>query len=462
MKIINRLLALVVVSAGVSCHNEIELTPFSQANTYDFFQDANDFENAVNATYDVIQDGRLYGSDFELLLEVRSDNGAFNDPASNAGEPFSIDKFVVTPSNSLVRDAYVALYQGVQRSNAVLSRIDDVNFDETLKSQFKGETLFLRALFYFHLVQLYGDIPLITSDIGVEEARELTRDPVSDIYMQIEEDLAAAVGLLPASYDASQTGRVTSWAASGLLAKVFLTRRKFGQAQRELERVINSSEFALLDRIADVFATSNEHNEEIVFAVRYRKGEGGEGHGLIFGYTQNPTIDEDLVNAYDPADDRLSLVQYLPSSGGINVPGKYFDVLSESNNSGNDIPVIRYADILLMYAEVLNELEYVADENGAAFVSLNAVRTRAGLAALTPAELPNQLTFRNAVYNERRLELALEFHRWYDLKRTGTAIRTMELLGLSIQECLLVYPIPQMEIDVFNNPDQFPQNDCYN
>lgn len=445
-----------------ACNDQLNLTPFSQANAEDFYQDADDFENAVNATYDALQDSRLYASEFEFLLEVHSDNGQYNDPATESGEPYSLDKFTVTSSNSYVSDAYSALYEGVERANAVIATIDDVEFDDgAQQNQFKGESLFLRALFYYHLVQLFGDVPLITDDITVEEARSLVRDPEAEVWVQIEEDLINATALLPTSYDESETGRATAWSAYGLLAKVYLTEQNYSAAKTALNTLIASGEFALLSSISEVFSTSNEYNEEIVFAVRFLKGEGGEGHGLLFGYSQNPTINEDLQDAYEAADERLELVTYTASTGGALVPGKYYDVLSESSNVGNDIPVLRYADVLLMYAEVLNELQYTAEEEGDAFTALNAVHTRAGLDAYTVTDLPNQLTFRNAVYLERRLELALEFQRWYDLKRTDTAISTLALRGISVETCQLLYPIPQTEIDIYNDATQFPQNDCY-
>ena len=148
-------------------------------------------------------------------------------------------------------------------------------------------------------------------------------------------------------------------------------------------------------------------------------------------------------------------------SGSRRVPQKYFDNLSVLNDVGTDIPVLRYADVMLLYAEVLNEEGYIAADDSEAFQYLNAVRERSGLDPYTTAELVNQVTFRDAVYRERRLELALEFHRWYDLKRTGTAISTFAALGVDIQACKLIYPIPQDELDVVQDPTRFPQNDCY-
>ncbi|WP_299671628.1 RagB/SusD family nutrient uptake outer membrane protein [uncultured Polaribacter sp.] len=458
----NIIIIIAVFLVTTSCSEDfINLTPFSQANADDFYKTANDFENAVNAAYDVLQDGRLYGDRFEFLLEVRSDNGEFNDPASNVGVPFNIDKFQVRADNSWVEGAYDALYDGVNRCNIVLGRIENADFDAALANRLKGETQFLRALYYFHLVQLYGNVPLITTELLPSETSNVKRDPITEIYTQIETDLKVASSFLPISYSQDNLGRATQGAAYGLLAKVYLTQNKFSLAKIELEKVINLNTYSLLPSVSAVFSPSNEMNAEILFAVRYKKGEGGEGLSLTFNYTQNPTVSTDLINAYDLLDERLPLAQYVTVSGDLRVPQKYFDVLSTSNNVGNDIIVLRYADILLMYAEVLNEEGYVAADDSPAFQSLNTVRERAGLLPLTTIELADQTTFRTAVLKERRLELALEFHRWYDLKRTNTAISTFAALGTTVPECRLIYPIPQDEIDIVADLVRFPQNDCY-
>lgn len=460
MKNIFKIITVFLITTACS-EDFINLAPFSQANAVDFYKTANDFENAVNAAYDVLQDGRLYGSNFEFLLEVRSDNGEFNDPASNVGVPFNIDKFQVRSDNSMVEGAYDALYDGVNRCNIVLGRMGNADFDAALANRLKGEAQFLRGLYYFHLVQLYGNVPLITNELLPSETGNIKRDPITDVYTQIESDLKSASNFLPINYSQANLGRATKGAAMGLLAKVYLTQNKFGLAKTELENVMSLNIYSLLPSIASVFSSSNEMNDEILFAVRYKKGEGGEGHALTFGYTQNPTVSPDLISAYNIIDKRLLLAQYVTVSGSLRVPQKYFDVLSTSNNVGNDIIVLRYADILLMYAEVLNEEGYVALDDSAAFQSLNAIRERAGLLPLTTTELVSQETFREAVLKERRLELALEFHRWYDLKRTNTVISTFSALGVTVPECRLIYPIPQDEIDIVADPARFPQNDCF-
>jgi hypothetical protein len=147
-------------------------------------------------------------------------------------------------------------------------------------------------------------------------------------------------------------------------------------------------------------------------------------------------------------------------SGTQRVVRKYFDQLSGANDVGNDFIVLRYADVLLMYAEALNEESYQA--GGEAFTALSEVRTRARLSPLTAVQLTDQASFRAAVLNERRLELALENHRWFDLLRAGTALQALQNVGINVPATRLLYPIPQSEIDIMDNPTGFQQNPGYN
>jgi hypothetical protein len=150
----------------------------------------------------------------------------------------------------------------------------------------------------------------------------------------------------------------------------------------------------------------------------------------------------------------------IPVPSNVNVvPRKFYDEFSSTNDVGNDFPVLRYADVLLLYAEALAEsaVQFSSD----ALTALNQVRTRAGAPVYTEAQLATQAAFRNAVINERRLELALENDRWFDLVRTGRAVDAIKLTGITVPANRLVYPIPQSEIDTYNNPSTFPQNPGY-
>ena len=262
MKNIFKLLFVVFIING--CSNDfIELAPFSQADVDDFFKTGNDFEIAVNAVYDVLQDGRLYGGRFETVLEIRSDNGRFIDPTS---ERFDIANFTETSDNNQIFGPYVALYQGIGRANGIDQAAID---DATLAERIKGEAQFLRGLFYFHLVQLYGDVPLVNREITASESGDFDREPIDKIYEFIENDLKSAAMSLPVSHGSLDKGRATQGAANGLLAKVYLTQNKTGLAKGALEQVIASGEYSLQPNVAAIFNGNNELNNEILFAVRY-------------------------------------------------------------------------------------------------------------------------------------------------------------------------------------------------
>lgn len=446
-----------------SCQsNFLDLTPQSQPNVDNFYQTANDFGNAVNGAYDALQSTTQYGGDFNTLLEARSDNVLDNDPSSNAGLRYNIDRFIEPTTNTVLRDTWGSLYTGINRTNLILDKIDAVSFDATLKARYKGEAQFIRALSYFNLVRLWGRVPLVLTAGSTADSRAYVRNEVTEIYAAIEKDLTDASAGLPASYTGADVGRATSGAAKALLGKVLVTEQKYSQAVPVLREVVNSNAYRLLPNVADVFAVANENNAELVFAVKFRKGVGGvsEGHGLWFGTNIGDNIEKSLRAAYTADDKRLPLITQVAVPSNVNVvPRKYYDEVSATNDVGNDYPVLRYPDVLLLLTEALNEAGFQAD--GEALRLLNQVRSRSGAPVYTPAQLATQAAFRDAVINERRLEFPLEGQRWFDLVRTGRAVDALRATGITVPANRLVYPIPQSEIDVYNNPTTFPQNSGY-
>lgn len=456
-------LAMAVSALLTGCKSGfLDLTPQSQPNADNFYRTANDFGNAVNGAYDALQSANQYGGDFNTLLEARSDNVLDNDPSSNAGLRYNIDRFIEPTTNTVLRDTWGSLYTGINRTNLILDKIDAIPFDATLKARYTGEAQFIRALSYFNLVRLWGKVPLVLKAGSTADARAYIRNEVTDIYAAIEKDLTAAATNLPASYSGSDVGRATSGAAKALLGKVLITEQKYTQAVQVLREVANSNTYRLLPAIGDVFAVANKNNAEIVFAVKFRKGVGGvsEGHGLWFGTNIGDNIEKSLRSAYAADDKRLPLIAQIAVPSNVNVvPRKYYDEVSATNDVGNDYPVLRYADVVLLLAEALNEVGYQA--NGEALQLLNQIRTRAGVSVYTAAQLSSQAAFRDAVLAERRLEFPLEGQRWFDLIRTGKAIDAIKVTGITVPANRLIYPIPQSEIDVYNNPGTFAQNPGY-
>ncbi len=451
---------IIAVALGACQKDFLEITPASQANAENFYKTPDDMLAAVNATYSVLQDGNQYGGAFMTVIETRSDNVEDNDPAAGGGRRYRLDRFQETATNDILQDVWGSIYQGVFRANTVLNRIESVKMDESLRNRYSAEVRFIRALSYFNLVRLWGNVPLILEAESPEEVRETAiRNPVSEVYTAIEADLQFAASHLPAAYEGSDLGRVTAGAANTLLGKMYLTLGQYPQAVNILQPLVGA--YQLQDSVGSVFTANNELNREIIFAVRFRKDQPGEDHGSWYGITIVPNLTPGLLNAYSPQDRRLPLLEFqqISPSSAVSVPRKFYDEPYASDRFGNDFPVLRYADVLLMLAEALNETGYTPD--GDALRYLNQVRTRAGLPPYTAAELPGQESFRQAVWAERRLELALENHRWFDLLRTNRAQEAMAVAGISLEPYQTVYPVPQWEIDVFNDPESFPQNTGY-
>lgn len=444
-----------------SCNKKfLDLTPVSTIAPGQFFKTASDAVTAVNGCYASLAQGSQYGATFEVLMEARADNFTDQDPSSNAGQNYQINRYSDNPGNTNFYNAWVGVYNGIFRCNTLLTAIDGINMDETLKNRIKGEARFIRALSYFNLVRLWGPVPLLTAAVDPVEAVTLKRDDVAAVYKQVEEDLIFAAANLPATYAATELGRVTNGAAKGLLGKVYLYQKKYAAAQTILQEVIDSKVFTLLPKIADVFSTTNKYNAEILFAVRYAKGVANQDHGFWYANSQTITVDTTLLKAYNVADLRRPLSESVKPAGNANMMPRKFVDDPVNGNAGNDFPVLRFADVLLMQAEALNEAGY--STGGNAFTYLNMIRSRAGLSTLTATDLPDQISFRNEIYLQRRLELPFECDRWFDLVRTNRAVT--EILAnkkVTLPAFRLIYPIPQQEIDIMNNKATFPQNQGY-
>ncbi|GGB04765.1 RagB/SusD family nutrient uptake outer membrane protein [Puia dinghuensis] len=463
------LLAIAIITSLASCKKSfLELTPPSAITTDNFFKTSADAITAANGCYASLADANEYGAGFEVLMEERGDNVLDLDISSGSGTNYKLAHFIDDPSNSQLSLTWIDIFNGIYRCNTVLANIGPVKMDSATKNRVRGEVQFIRALHYFNLVRLWGAVPVLTTVVSADQALQLHRDSVAAVYQQIESDLQFAAANLPAAYTGADVGRVTTGAANGLLGKVYLYEKKYNNAASVLQGVINSNVFSLLPNIASVFSTANKYNAETLFAVRYASGVTGQAHGFWFTNGNNlPTIDSSIVKAYSAGDVRKTLTDAIKPTGlTYTGPRKYVDVPDASGLSGEDFPVLRFADILLMAAEVLNEQGYSASTGtGSAFYYLNLVRQRAGLTALSSADRPDQGTFRNEVYLQRRLELPFECDRWFDLVRTGnaiTAIRADAGKGSpTIDAHRFIYPIPQSELDIVHNAANFPQNPGY-
>lgn len=481
---------LAVIFCMMSCSkNFLDLNPVSNLNASGFYNNQEDFTNAMYGAYSILRRQGVYNDNIQLVGELRSDNTEMGTTAGGGNRDAydNMSKFRLSVNNAISDEIWNQNYLGIASVNRILDNIGNLDAPVEFKQRIKGEAEFLRALFYFNLVRVFGDVPLITGTLNnIKEAYEMGREEKSKVYDKIIEDLRDASETLPLQVSA-EAGRATSGAALALLGKVYLTVHSYGDAKTTLERVINLQQYQLLPNYGDLWEVANKNNKESIFDVQFaRSSTSGAGANFLERYSPYlypylsyystaggfniPT--EDLINAYEPNDLRknASLRESYIGQGGNEVTGllgrfcyKFHDVPVQGQGSNDNWPVIRYADVILMYAEVLNELGF--EPGGPAFTNLNMIRNRAGLEnksygnANAALAINNQEEFRDAILQERRVELAFEGHRWYDLVRTGKAISVLSpKKGVEIKDYQLVLPVPLSQIDI--NPE-IKQNPGY-
>lgn len=471
------LMGMVILS---SCKDGfLNLAPISETNNLNFYRNQADMLNAVNAAYATLQFSGQYGQSMYAIGEGMSDNTEILDAQSGI-DISQLDAFTTLSNNGIVSVTWNDHYRGILSCNTVIDRIGAVTMNETIKARYTGEAKFLRALMYFNMVRIYGDVPLILKETAdVSEGYSYSRNPASEIYTQIVQDLTDAEKSLPASYTGADVGRATSGAAKGLLAKVYLTQKKWQDTVTKTKEILDATTYDLLPAYADIFRINNKNNKESLFEVQFKKG--GFGLGSPFNNRFAPRLagiavttigagsghnlpTADMNNAYEAKDLRkdVSLAQGYTASNGSFVAARYIKKYLDpapfaASDADNNWPVLRYADVLLMRAEALNEIGFVAD--GEAFQLLNKIRKRAGLPEKTSLEISSQSAFRLAIEQERRIELAFENHRWFDLLRTERAIAVMNSKGFKVQPHQLLLPVPLTQIEI--NPSKIKQNPGY-
>ena len=433
--------------ASGSCKKFLNLKPIDSPTEDNFYVDEKGLQGGLASCYDALQDNGLYGNIFLALTEIRSDNMEDNDQGASGGVRYQIESFAERPDNSLVTESWLAHFKAIYRCNVILSRAPEITMDDTRKNQIIGEASFLRALNYFNATRLWGKLPFITKPQASAEARSNTRADTAAIYGQIIADLTVALNNLPTSWPAdAQRGRATSYAARALLAKVYLYQKKYDLVVSTilpLVTAINAGTIVGLVPQPGTFPNAMKTSRDIIFSARFLLGGIGESANQSNRF-RNVGGNNAIImppSLFEPNDNRAALV--APTSAGGERPGKY-NGTQVNNETSMDIPIVRCAEAMLMYAEALNEIGY---PNTIAFTALNAVRTNAGITALTTVTLPTQASFRAAVYKERRLELALECDRWFDIVRTGQMPAVFPL-ATSFRK---VYPVPQTEIQNITN-----------
>jgi hypothetical protein len=443
--------------AMTGCNDEfLTVVPETALSSATFFVKEADFQQAVNGAYEPFR--QMFNERAWILEEMHSDNSYYArntlygavDPTENVAD-FAVPTSGGVTANDNVLVQYRLNYRIIARANQILASIDAIDFAAASKSNLKGQALFLRAFAYFDLVRLFGKVPLHLQPVTGREDAALPLSSTEEIYAQIEKDAKEASTLL-LNKAKQEAGRATSGAAKVVLANLYITQKKWALAEPLLKDVITNDGYSLMPDYANAFSTTtaNKNNAESVFEIQYMEGSAGYNGNQIYRFipspisaaeiapitgTSNPqpTSQEsnniptpDLIAAYETGDKRkdasigmVTLSGSLAENKVYPYIKKYAKTHSLHNNTGQNWPVYRYAEVLLFMAEALNEQGKPAE----AATYLNQIRTRAGLAATTATA---QATMREAIFKERRVELAFENKRWFDLTRTG---RVKEIIG---------------------------------
>lgn len=471
----NRYIIVFILFLTASCSDSfLDLNPISNPDINSLYHSDADFEQAVNGVYAELQN---YYRDYWQFSELRADNG---DHLGTGWEDIQrVDQFRLLVNDRILNDTWASMYNSIFRANIILEQIEFANPEDVSRiSQYTGEARFLRALNYFNLVRIWGEVPLVLATLSPEEGLDYPQASVSSVYESIKSDLQFAADNLPVKYGSNEAGRATKGAALSTLGKVYLTLGDYGLAESTLADVLDLG-YELLPIYQDVFDHFNEHHSEYIFDIEYEPELGGEGsnfanqfipndpeirdhYGIVgsSGETLNP-VDEyfSLFDAEDERKDIAAATGFLQNDGTFFVAQrtftkKYITSVNVQNDSRVNWKVTRFADVLLMYAEALNE----NGKTNLALTELNKVRSRAGVEIYSGL---SQTEAREAIELERRLELGFEGHRWFDLVRTGKAYEEMSAKGYNMEPYQVLFPKPQQELDVVNDPTILSQNPGY-
>ena len=489
---ITQILSVVIVATLLSCNEDdfLREDPVANLSTQTFFATEQDFRQATNAIYDNLQvmAGGNEARGFWAMAELRSDNSTYqyNTVDLSGHQAWHLDNFIMAPTNSLVNAIWNAAYSGIGEANIVIERSTEVDF--TNKAQMVAEAKFLRALNYSYLVRYFGSIPLVTDPTSsYEEAfANNTQVDMQQVYEIIIADLNEAKANLPASYPAEEQGKATSGAARVLLAKVFMELERYGEAATELETVMNSGEYMLMDDYATVFDINNENNQEIIFSVQFIEGifnlhsmymylfapwnAGAEllGHAQRIARTGMNIPTADLIESFEEGDERKDMIDLSYTDedtwtyqGSIVPFNKKFWHTGHAIQfqTGANFPLFRYPHVLLMLAEC-----YLREGGGDPVPLVNQVRARAGLPPASAITI-------ESIIQERRVEFYGEADRWDVLVRTGKVLEVMEPHGenerqsrpevhvgdAAFRNIKVLYPIPASAIQTDPRLQQNPE-----
>ena len=488
------LMGLILIS-GTGCSKFLDKQQQGVYNTTDFYTSANAAVQSVNAAYVPLTFTNATGNPLWVFGDVAADDAVKGGQAGDNPDIGTIDDFTYNSSNGNLSAEWANFYNGITNCNLVLANVPTIKMDTALRSRVLGEARFLRAWYYFMLVNIYGDVPVVLTPL-LPSQLQIPQTPAKQIYESvIEPDLFVAMRALPANYTGVDVGRATSGAATALLSKVYLYQQKWDSSLTYSQKLINSGQYSLMKVYNQNFDADHKNNLESIFEVQMLSNQAiGVGNSLNQwfapqsenGYffdapTQNfvDEFEKSGSGVYDPRLDYTVGRDSMPWFNGTiflaswsptgYLTKKYQQPFSEipinlKGTGSCDYLAIRYADVLLFNAEALNEL----GQTGPALVPLNQVRKRAresflydstqiGFGSIPVGLLPDvaavdQGSIRAAIQHERRVEFGFEFHRFFDIIRWGSAYANNALItnsGISTFNYAIhkTFPIPQIERD---------------
>ncbi|MBK9730053.1 MAG: RagB/SusD family nutrient uptake outer membrane protein [Chitinophagaceae bacterium] len=483
-KIFVRSFFIVLVFTVGSCSDFLDKVPQGNLTQENFPQTADDALLATNAVYNTLRNWSYHSGGYPILDIMSDDAHKGSNPSDQANNIGPYDDFTMSTSQEPLGAWWNSLYEGIKRANVVIEKVPDISMDETLRNRYIGEAKFLRALFYFDLVRAWGGVPIVTSTVP---ELKLPRASKEEIYDLIINDLLNAIDNLPekTSLNPADYGRATKGAATALLAKAYLFDGDFQNAKDYALQVINSNLYSLDPDFEHTFSLDGQYNSESVFEIGAIEFEGQENGGNQYANTQGvrgtpnrgwgfnrPSIN--LRDSFEPGDPRMegTIIFLGEVIDGVTILGDgstpditYTDATntvvkeiecynqkvwipgtSTSEQWGHNRRLIRYAEVLLIAAEALNQSGQPSD----ALIYLNQVRARAreGSNTILPdiTEM-NKDALNDLILKERRSELAMEGVRFWDLVRTGKAAEVLGPLGFQTNKNEFL-PIPQTEIDI--------------
>lgn len=459
----------------ISCDKDfLDKTPPDKLPEDGFIDSPDRAKLAINGIYQQLQSSALYADYLPKFLDVPAGEYLLSNTS-----PLALNNFSYDPSDTYILNTYAAFYTGIKRANSVIAELPSVTMDENLKARFMGEAKFLRAFFYWSLTDMWGDVIIITEPMKNPDEALIAKSAQEEVYKLIIQDLKDAIASLPETYGSNDKGRVTKGAAESLLGKAYLYTKDYIKAEEMLNNVIVSGNYELMEEFDHIWNRNYENNKESIFEVQFAD-IGGSGTTTrnqshlpgVNGGTGSHPVTQRIFDAFKKDDPRRGysifkdgdvFAPHLTSTNinldfynaswsptGYNVRKGMVPILY-LQGGGTNQPIIRFADVLLMYAEATNE-------NGKFQEALNAInkvrqRPSVDMAPLSIETTATQKDIFEAIVYERQAELAFEGHRFSDLRRWGLAEIELRSIGYLPRHRFL--PLPQLEVDI--NP-QLVQN----